>query len=232
MEWLAVHHFIFFEDILNRDSKELAEEAWESSKVDLGKNAPNINELITLIENIQYVYQPATVKRVSIHEAGHVVMRYHYGFKIESIQIGGDMDAAGRVTSTPKSDFVKKIKDADSDKAIEMLKTEILKTCHIMLAGVAAEHIYDGKKEILPTQGHGVDIDICKNLLKTVVKFKAEDQDIYSEFFPETVKILEEKWKAVQALAQALEDKWSDDGAIIVGEEAERIIIKSTQTTV
>ena len=230
IEWLEVHHYIFLEDIINRDSKELAEEVWEESIEELGEKAPDLKDLIRMIENIQYVYQPATVKRVSIHEAGHAVMDYHYGRKIQSIQIGGDIDAAGIVQSTNESDIVKKTGSTDSRNAKEMLMTEIKNTCHIMLAGVAAEHIYDGKKEILPTLGHGGDIDNCKNLLKAVFKFTCEDQEIYSVFFPETVKILEEKWKAVEALAQSLENKWSDDGAFIIGQEVERIIKKSLQT--
>jgi hypothetical protein len=230
IEWFEVHHFIDLEEIMDSDPKELASEIWESSKNELSKNASALNELIVLIEDIQYVYQPSTVRRVSIHEAGHAVMDYHYGDKIVFIEVGIETDRAGGVKSIGESEFGKKLKEeTDSAKVHHLYMAEIKKYCHVMLAGVAAVHIYDGKRRIFPTLGAEVDIDNCKNFLKALLNYSFTDQDIYSQFFPETVEILEEKWKAVEALAQVLEEKWSDDGAVIEGEEAEQVIKKSIE---
>jgi hypothetical protein len=229
IEWLEEHYYIDFEETMDSDPKELAKEIRECSKEEMGKKAPPLDELTALIQDIQYLHQPATVKKVSIHEAGHAVMEYHYGNIIESIQIGGDIAVAGMVKSIKNPDSMKKLKEADPNKVTDLLMKDIKKHCHIMLAGVAAEHIYDGKKEVLPTSGHKFDIANCKDLLKTVIQYSFQDQDIYDQFFPETVKILDEKWKAVEALAQVLEDKWSEDGAFIEGEDVVRIIKQSLQ---
>jgi hypothetical protein len=217
------------EEVMDSDPEELAFNILAISKLEMGKNAPSLNKLICLIEDIQYIYQPSTVKKVSIHEAGHAVMDHHYGYKIEIIQIGGDIDAAGGVKSIQKSDFKKRLKENDRGKATDLFMAEIKKYCHVMLAGVAALYIYDGKGRIFPILGAEVDINNCKNLLKIFNIDSLTDQDIYSQFFPEAVKILEEKWKAVKALAQLLENRWSDDGALIDGEEAERIIRKTIE---
>ena len=225
--WIEVHHSICFEVIMDSDPKEIAYEICENSKIELGENAPNLNELIVLIEDIQYAYQPSTIKRVSIHEAGHPVVAYHYGNKFEFIQVGGEIDSVGVVKTTKKSDSEKKLEETDPAKLTDLFWAEIDEKCYILLGGVAALHIYGGKRRVYPILGARVDIDNCKNLLKIVPKYSSTVEVIYSQFFNEVVKILEEKWKAVEALAQVLEDKWLDDCAFIEGKEVERIIEKS-----
>jgi hypothetical protein len=231
VEWLETHHFYSLEDIMDSDPKEIAEEIYEISTEELDEDVPDLDKLMVMIEDIQYIFQPSTVKRVSIHEAGHAVLDYHYGNKINFIQVGCELDTAGCVKSTKKSDFEKKLKETDPTKYHDLFWAEINKYCHIMLGGVAALHIYDGKRKILPTLGAKIDIDNCRKFLKAVVKNSFTEENIYSVFFDGTVKILEEKWKAVEALTEVLENKWSDNGAFIEGEEVERIIERSIEAT-
>ena len=113
IDWLFEHHIMDLEEVMDSDPEELAFNILAISKLEMGKNAPSLNKLMCLIEDIQYIYQPSTVKRVSIHEAGHAVVDYHYGNKINGIQVGSDNGRAGGVKSKKKSDFGKKLKETD-----------------------------------------------------------------------------------------------------------------------
>jgi len=230
-EWLQAHHDVDLNEITDSDPNELADEIWEYSKEELGENAPSLSELIVLIENLQYVYQPATVRRVSIHEAGHAVINFHYHSAIGNIQVGLDANTTGTVKPKRKPDSGKNHKETDPKKAVDLLMIRIEKNCHIRLAGIAALHILDGKKDILPTLGARNDFDSCRDILKAVLDYSASDQEICSLYLTEVVRLLEEQWKAVEALAQVLEDKWSGEYSFIAGEEAERIIQESLKTT-
>jgi hypothetical protein len=154
-------------------------------------------------------------------------MRYHFGYKLESVQVGGDIDAAGRVKIA--KDIASKKKDRLPYKDVhELIIQEVKKEVLPFIAGVAAEYIYDGKKEIIPTRGGKIDINYCKDLLQAVgIDFNTEQ--IYGTYLTEAVKILEEKWSAVDALGKCLLERWSDEKNVsfISGRDAEQIIKES-----
>ena len=84
-----------------------------------------------------------------------------------------------------------------------------------------------GKKEILPNMGAKVDLGNIRNIIKKLTNVDISDQEIIDSYLPETVMILEEKWQAVEALAQVLEERWSGEVTYITGDEVVRILEQS-----
>ena len=68
----------------------------------------------------------------------------------------------------------------------------------------------------------------CKNILQAV-GINLSTEQIYGAYLVEAVKILEEKWSAVDALGKCLVKRWSEDKKVssISGQEAEQIITES-----
>jgi len=148
--------------------------------------------------------------RVAIHEAGHVVIAHHFGVPIAKVKLGIDGDTCGSVDNLKQDISELKLKHSFWD-SVEITSLQLL-------GGMVAEYIYDNKPEKIRPFGSSIDL---KNIrwFFSEFKLKLTDQQILEMFFHRTLEILENKWKAVEALADILVEKRS-----INGKEASRII--------
>jgi ATP-dependent Zn protease len=161
----------------------------------------------------------AEVIRVAIHEAGHAVMEHHVGKRLTGVSLATEPDLAsnnwaGRVrVARKKMNFEQPI---SSGQLMEFFRAEAF----IFLGGLAAEYIDDGKPDKIDTGGAKNDLKILTGLFNSVLPSKKmSDEALIDIYFEEVVKVCQAKWSAVEALAEALTEKWS-----LSGEEATSII--------
>jgi hypothetical protein len=171
-------------------------------------------------------------KRIAIHEAGHAVVAHHFGFKIKRLTIvtkedtdrlgmfkWDEQEMADKVSAwldsieyDPNRHLSKEDKQTIIKNAVKFYESLVL----YYVAGLTAEHkVYTKTTDALDSITNFKNIDD----LYAIFKLKCEPGLKIDDYFKCAKEILKSKWKAVEALADALIQNNE-----ISGEEANRII--------
>ena len=162
-------------------------------------------------------------ERVAYHEAGHAVAKHHFGEPIKSVRLKSNWiddpdDSVGVITPDENKDQSDN-QLRDQELSLENLQFKLENSAVMAMAGLVAEHIYDGSPETLQTAGGGGDLEAIQKLFQETINCNLTFQQITVLYSPPTMELLKEKWQAVQALARVLLDS-----EFLSGEEVVRVI--------
>ena len=154
------------------------------------------------------------LERIAYHEAGHAVVMHHFKGEIGEVSIKPNVNSLGGVK--PKKKDTKNLLGINPYEIVAESKEYVMES----LGGLAAEHIYNGEPNKVRSAGSTQDLKNAEGLCRDF-NMEVSCQDLIDWLFNDTLKILKEKWEAVEALSAALIQK----GAVSGG-EARQIIVK------
>jgi ATP-dependent Zn protease len=163
------------------------------------------------------------LERIAYHEAGHAVIAHLFGTGIERVSIEhSPLDHELGHTLRKNADL-KRLEGMSPSEIQEQTKNIIGSRVIFLLAGMFAEHIYNGepeKIEIAP--GSSGDLESLRVYTQLLQLPELQKQLLIKVGKKLALEFLDANWGAVKALASALLEKGT-----VSGEEATEIIERS-----